>query len=111
MSPPAETSTGGLRNNSSAVVGTGRFDRRTTGLEPGHRHPERRAGHVVEPHLVEEVHRLRVAAVLTADAQFQAGPCRATLLGRDPDQPADPVPVDRLERADAEDAQLKVAPE
>jgi hypothetical protein len=60
---------------------------------------------------VEEVHRLGVTAVLAADAQLEAGAGGAALLGGDPDQPAHPVPVDRLERRDAEDAQLQVAPE
>ena len=47
------------------------LDRGPAGLQPGDRHPERRAGHVVQADLVEEVHRVRVAAVLAADAELQ----------------------------------------
>lgn len=47
------------------------------GLEPGHRDPERRAGDVVEPHLVEEVDRGGVAPVLAADAEVEVGACLA----------------------------------
>src|SRR4051794_17356475 len=60
---------------------------------------------------MEEVHGLRVAAVLAADADAELGPGRPALLDGDPDQPADAVGVDRLERGDAEDAQLQVSPE
>ena len=55
------------------------------GLEARDRHPERRAGDVVEPHLVEEVDRRRVAAVLAADAEVQVGAC----LAADPDRRTD----------------------
>src|SRR3954466_13586199 len=43
-------------------------DGRPPGLQAGDRHAERAAGHVVQAHVVEEVHRLGVAAVLPADA-------------------------------------------
>ena len=36
-----------------------------------HRHPERRAANVVQAHLVEEMHRVGITAVLTADAQIE----------------------------------------
>jgi hypothetical protein len=55
---------------------------------------------------VEEVHGLRVATVLAADADLQAGTRRATLLDADLDQLADAVDVQGLERADAEDAEF-----
>ena len=84
---------------------------RAPGLQPGDRHAERRAGDVVEPDLVEEVDGVGVAAVLAADAELEAGPARAALLGGDPDQLADAVAVERLERADAEDALLQVGRE
>jgi O-acetylserine/cysteine efflux transporter len=45
------------------------------GLEAGDRHPERRAGDVVQTHLVEEVDRRGVTAVLAADAEVQVGSC------------------------------------
>src|SRR5712692_4264487 len=80
-------------------------------LKPGDRHPEWGAGHVIEAHLVEEVHRLRVTAVLAADAEFQFRPCGAAFLGGDADHPAHAVGVDRLERGHTEDAQLDVAAE
>ena len=49
--------------------------------QPGDRHPERRAGHVVEADLVEQRDRLGVAAVLAADAELEVragrrGPAR-----------------------------------
>src|ERR1700761_9578450 len=47
-------------------------DDRTSGLEAGDRHPERRARDVVEPDLFEEMHRVGIAAVFAADAQFEA---------------------------------------
>ncbi len=43
------------------------------GGQAGHRDPEGRAAHVVEPGLVEEVDGRRVAAVLAADADLEAG--------------------------------------
>ena len=46
------------------------LERRPAGLQPGDRHPERRAGDVVQADLVEEVHRVGVAAVLAADADL-----------------------------------------
>ena len=42
---------------------------RPRGLQPGHRHPERRAGDVVQADGLEEVDRGRVAAVLAAHSQ------------------------------------------
>jgi O-acetylserine/cysteine efflux transporter len=56
------------------------------GLEAGDRDPERRAGDVVQPHLVEEVDRRRVAPVLAADTEVQVGACFATEADRRPDQ-------------------------
>src|SRR5439155_17800134 len=77
-------------------------------LQPAHRYPERRAGHVVQPGVVEEVHRVRVAAVLAADTDLQLRPGRAALLDGDAHQPADALGVQRLERGYAEDAQFQV---
>src|SRR5262245_32998088 len=77
-----------------AAVGAG--ERGPTRLEPRHRDPERRARHVVQTDVMEEVHRIRIAAVLAADTELETGACGATLLGRDPDQPADPFPAERL---------------
>src|SRR5690348_10622412 len=58
-------------------------DGRPPGLQAGDRHAERAAGHVVQAHVVEEVHGVGVAAVLPADAGLEAGLGLATLLGRD----------------------------
>src|SRR5688572_8575989 len=81
---------------------------RPAGLEAGHRHPERRAGHVVQPDVVEEVHRIGVAAVLAADAELEVRPGRAAGLGADLHEPAHALAVERLERRDPEDALVEV---
>ncbi len=57
---------------------------------------------------MEEVHRVRVAAVLAADAELEVGPGGPAGLGGRPHQRADAVAVDGLEGADAEDALLQV---
>ena len=63
------------RPSSSAGVGVAvARARRAAGLQPGDRDPERRAGDVVQARVVEEVHRVRVAAVLAADAELEVGP-------------------------------------
>ncbi|MCW2793863.1 MAG: EamA family transporter [Nocardioides sp.] len=49
-------------------------ERGAAGLQAGDRDAERRAGDVVEPDLVEEVDRGRVATVLPADAEVQVRP-------------------------------------
>src|SRR4051794_30425922 len=72
-----------LAGSGAGAVGT---QGGTAGLEPGHRHPERRARDVVQAHLVEEVHRVGVAAVLAADAQLQVWPCCAPTLDGDLDE-------------------------
>src|SRR5271166_5971528 len=87
------------------------LDLSAAGLQPGDGHPERRAGHIVQARVVEEVHRVRVATVLAADADLEARPCGPALFDGDADQPAHPVPVDRLERRHPEDAELDVAAE
>src|SRR5512141_1554704 len=55
----------------SPAVAAFRGEGGAAGLQPGDRHPERRAGHVVEADVVEEVHRRGVAAVLAADPEVQ----------------------------------------
>jgi hypothetical protein len=57
-----------------------RRDRGAAGLQARDRHPERRAGHVVEAGVVEEVDRLGVAAVLAADARVEVRLGRAALV-------------------------------
>ena len=66
-------------------------DSRPAGLQPGDRHPERRAGHVVQAGIVEEVDRLRVAAVLAADAELEPGLVARPSFAAICDQPADAV--------------------
>src|SRR5689334_13291992 len=96
---------------------SGRVRRRTrgpagsSGLEPGDGDPERGTGHVVEADLVEEVDRVRVAAVFTADTEFETGVCGPPTFGTDPHQCADTVTVDCLERRNAEDTLLQIGRE
>ena len=72
-------------------------DRRTPRLQPRHGHAERRAGDVVQTDLIEEVDRLGIAAVLTADAAVQVVSPGAPLLHRNADELSDTLAVDRLE--------------
>src|SRR5437868_15004387 len=60
---------------------------------------------------MEKVCRVGVAAVLTADAELDAGPGLAAFLSGDADQPSHTVPVEGLERGHAEDTELQVAGE
>src|SRR5689334_3747614 len=64
--------------------------------EAGDRHAERGAAHVVETDAVAEHDRGRVAAVLAADADLEAGPRLAAAGDTLLHQPADAVLVDRL---------------
>src|SRR5688500_11101351 len=76
------------------------------GLSRGHPrdgHAVRRAAHVVEPRHVEEVDRVRVPAVLAADAELQVGLVLASDPRREAHEPADAGLVDRLERAAVDD--------
>ena len=56
-----------------------RVERGPPRLQPGDRDAVGRAGHVVQPDAVEEVHRLRVAAMLAADPELQVGTGGAAL--------------------------------
>ena len=98
---PAPTRPGAARAGpgGSAAVAALRLGGRAARLQAGDRDAERRAGDVVQAHLVEEVDRLRVAAVLAADAELEVGAGGPAGLDGDADQRADAVPVDRLERA------------
>src|SRR5260221_13263771 len=78
--------------------------------EPRDRHAERRAGHVVEPDLVAEHNRRRIAAVLTADADLEVPAHLAAALDADPNQRPDTVAVDRHERIARQDAACGVDP-
>src|SRR5690606_19346598 len=94
-----------------APAGPRRHDRGAARLQPRNGDAERRAGHVVEPDLVAEVHRVGVAAVLAADAQLDPRPRLPALLGGDADEPPHAVPVEGLERRHPEDPELQVAAE
>src|SRR5947207_14791325 len=72
--------------------------------EPRDRHAERRARHVVEPDLVAEHDRSRIAAVLAADADLEVPAHLAAALDADPNQRADAIAVDRPERIARQDA-------
>src|SRR5919201_4819334 len=72
-------------------------ERRLRGGETGDRHPERGAADVVEADAVEELHRLRLAAVLAADAELEVRPGRAAGRDRLLHDRADAGLVDRLE--------------
>src|SRR6266568_1379261 len=91
----------GGRDRTGRDTGPARF-------EPRHRHAKWRAGHVVEPDLVEEPDRIRVTAVFAADPELQAGARRTALLHGDPYERADAAAVDRVERRDSEDALLEI---
>src|SRR5687767_7323749 len=83
--------TGGRRAVRRRTSGAGEFPAEcgAARLQPRHGHAEGRAGHVVQPHLVEEVDRVRVAAVLAADAELQVGPGGPAPFDGDLDQPSD----------------------
>ena len=100
--------TTGSTSRSPAVAAL-RREGRAAGLEPGHRDPERRAGDVVEPDLVEEVHRVGVAPVLTAHAELAGRAGRRGPPRRRSAPAGRRRRVERLERRHAEDAQLEVA--
>src|SRR5581483_4229053 len=90
-SPDAVTGGRGLLPGSG---GEGRLGRG----EPGDGHPERRAGDVVEPDRVAEGNRIRVAAVLAADADLEVGARAPALLDGEPHLAPDADRVERLER-------------
>src|SRR2546427_1285779 len=54
--------------------------------ETGDRHAERRAGHVIQAHVVTELHRRRLAAVLSTDADLELGPRSPAELDRQLDR-------------------------
>src|SRR4051812_38589706 len=78
------------------------------GSDTRDRHAERRAGHVIEACHVEELDRLRIAAVLAADAEPELRVGLAPDPGGQPHEPADARLVDRLERRAVDDLALHV---
>src|SRR4029077_7796440 len=77
--------------------------------EPRERHAIRRAADVVEPEPMAELDRLRVAAMLTADAELDLFLGATPSLDTDAHELADPGLVERLERILLDDAVLEVA--
>src|SRR5258708_4892732 len=82
----------------SGLAGRGFSGRRLRGRKPGDRHPERRARDIVEPDLMAERDRARIATMLAADADLEVAAGRASALDADPDELADAFAVDRHER-------------
>src|SRR5690242_16377467 len=71
--------------------------------EPCDRHAIRRTRHVVQSDLVTEIHRRRIAAVLTADSHLQIAARGTATLHRDLHQFAHALAIDRDERIDLKD--------
>src|SRR5882762_8876793 len=79
------------------------FERRLGGGETGDRHAERGAGHVVHTHMVAELHRRRLTAVLPTNADLEVGPGAPAQPHRQLDELADALLVEYLERVVLED--------
>src|SRR3954452_18163837 len=105
---PAARRTTTLRSRPSQLLGELLLERRLRCSHPRDRHAVGRTAHVVEPRHLEEPDRLRVAAVLAADAQLEVGVRLAAHPGGQAHEPADAELVDRLERAAVEDLLLHV---
>src|SRR6185295_626977 len=78
------------------------------GGETGDRHAERGAGHVVHAHVVAELHRRRLTAVLPANADLEVGPGAPAQPHRELDELADALLVEYLERVVLEDPVLHI---
>src|SRR3989441_10446878 len=76
--------------------------------ETGDRHAERRAGHVIQARVVTELHRRRLAAVLSTDADLELGPRSPAELDRQLDELADAFLIEHLERVVLQDAVLHI---
>ena len=72
--------------------------RRLRGRQPRHRHAVRAAGHIIQPHLLAERDRGRVAAVLAADAELQAAVLVCRPFARRRCAPSRPRPPRRSRR-------------
>src|SRR5262252_1358878 len=84
---------------------------RLGGGEAGNRHPERRTRHIVEPDLVAECDRRRIAAVFAANAELGVAARLASTFGGDLDQLADAITIDRHERVDRKNPQARICAE
>src|SRR6188472_3225303 len=85
----------GPRVGGGVGAGSG-VDGRAAGFKPGDGDPERRAGHVVQADLVEEMDGFGVAAVFPADAELEVRSAAPTLGCPDLHQSTDAVGVDGL---------------
>src|SRR5216110_421921 len=74
------------------------LERRLGRGEARDRHAERRAGDVVHAHVVTELHRRGLAAVLPADADLELAPGSPTEPDRQLDELADALLVEHLKR-------------
>src|SRR5262249_26165487 len=85
-----------------------RGERGLCGRRPRDGGPEWRRADVIEAHLLEEPDRVRIAAVLAADAQLEILLDAAALVYGDLDQLADAARVDRRERVLLHDLELLI---
>src|SRR5688572_2394738 len=90
-------------------VGLDRSQRRLRRGQTRHWHAEWRTAHVVKTDLMTEDDRLRVAAVFTADTDFQSRFRLAATLGTHADKLSDAVRVEHLERIVADDFSFDVS--
>jgi len=85
--------------------------RGSPGFETGDRHPERRARHIVETDSIEEMDRLWIATVFATHSEMNVGACSAATDASDPNQLANAIDINGLERRDLEHALLEVGGE
>ena len=79
--------------------------------KPRDRNAIGRAGHVIQPDLVTEGDRGRIAAMFAANADLELRPRLAAALDADLDQFADAVAIDRDERIDLQNAARNIGAE
>src|SRR5262249_19232452 len=92
----------------AAGVGAGLFEGGLGGGEAGDRYAERAAGDVIQANLLAELDRIRVAAVLAADAAFELVLRTMAFADGHLDELADADGVERLERIAGKDFLLQV---
>ena len=74
------------------------------GRQTGYRQTERRTAHIVEPEMMAEDHRVRIAAMLAANAELDILPRLATFFHSDLHQLADARGINRGKRICLDDA-------
>src|SRR6266536_2825730 len=94
------------RSGEDALVVFAFPDLRLRRSEARDRHPRRRARNVIQARPVAETDRLRMPAVLAADADDEIGTSGPAPVDGELHQPADALDVERLERVVAQDAGL-----